>query len=70
VLERQGSDGRFRRVASVRGSVRHTSWRAAVRLRRPGLYRLTPRTAPRDGNATGTTVYVRAVRRTGGIKAR
>jgi N-acetylmuramoyl-L-alanine amidase len=62
VLERQGSDGRFRRVASVRGSVRRTTWRAAVRLRRPGLYRLTARTSARGGDARGTPVYVRAVR--------
>jgi hypothetical protein len=62
VLERQGSDGRFRRVASVRGNVRQTTWRAAVRLRRPGLYRMTARTSPKAGAARGTPVYVRAVR--------
>jgi hypothetical protein len=62
VLERQGSDGRFRRVASVRGNVRRTTWRAAVRLRRPGLYRLTARTTAKAGEAHGTPVYVRAVR--------
>jgi hypothetical protein len=62
VLERQGSDGRFRRVASVRGSVRRTTWRAAVRLRRPGLYRMTARTSAKAGDARGTPVYVRAVR--------
>jgi hypothetical protein len=62
VLERQGSDGRFRRVASVSGRVQKTKWRAAVRLRRPGLYRLTARTSPKAGDARGTPVYVRAVR--------
>jgi N-acetylmuramoyl-L-alanine amidase len=63
VLERQGSDGRFRRVASIRGRVSKTTWRAAVRLRRPGLYRLTARTSRKDGDARGTPVYVRATRR-------
>ncbi|HEX7298069.1 MAG TPA: peptidoglycan recognition protein [Solirubrobacteraceae bacterium] len=62
VLERQGSDGRFHRVASVRGRVRRRTWRAAVRLRRPGLYRLTPRTSPKAGDGRGAPVYVRAVR--------
>jgi hypothetical protein len=62
VLERQGSDGRFRRVASVSGRVRKTTWRAAVPLRRPGLYRLTARTSPKAGDARGTPIYVRAVR--------
>ena len=39
-----------------------------MRLRRPGLYRLTPRTAVKDGNARGRAVYVRAVRaHTGGV---
>ena len=39
-----------------------------MRLRRPGLYRLTARTAAKDGNARGTAVYVRAVRaHTGGV---
>jgi hypothetical protein len=46
VLERQGSDGRFRRVASVRGNVRRT----------------TARTTAKAGEARGTPVYVRAVR--------
>jgi hypothetical protein len=62
VLERQGSDGRFRRVASVRGRVSRTTWRAAVRLRRPGLYRLTARASAKAGASRGTPTYVRAVR--------
>jgi hypothetical protein len=62
VLEREGSDGRFHRVRSLRGRVRKTSWSASVRLRRPGLYRLTARTSVKDGGARGTPLYVRAVR--------
>jgi hypothetical protein len=62
LLERQGADGRFHRVRIVSGTRRLTNWRAAVSLRRPGLYRLTARTAAKDGNARGRAVYVRVVR--------
>jgi hypothetical protein len=61
LLERQGADGKFRRVRIVSGTRRLTNWRAAVSLRRPGLYRLTARTAAKDGNARGRAVYVRVV---------
>jgi hypothetical protein len=70
VLERQGSDGAFHRVRAVRGRIRKTSWRADVRLRRPGLYRLTPRTATGKSDVRAAPLYVRAVRRTGGLAAR
>ncbi|HEX5899527.1 MAG TPA: N-acetylmuramoyl-L-alanine amidase, partial [Solirubrobacteraceae bacterium] len=50
LLEREGADGRFHRVRLLRGSVRKTTWRCAVRLRRPGLYRLSARTAAKDGD--------------------
>jgi hypothetical protein len=56
LLERQGSDSVFRRVRVVSARVTKTSWGGAVRLRRPGLYRLTAR----SGGASGRTVYVRA----------
>jgi hypothetical protein len=62
LLERQGADGKFHRVRIVSGTRRLTNWRAAVRLRRPGLYRLTARTAAKDGNARGRALYVRVVR--------
>jgi hypothetical protein len=61
LLERQGADGKFHRVRIVSGTRRLTNWRAAVSLRRPGLYRLTARTAAKDGNARGRPVYVRVV---------
>jgi hypothetical protein len=70
LLERQGSDGKFRSVRSVPARVHLTTWSAAVRLRRPGLYRLTARTSAKDGGATGRPVYVRAARgraHTGGV---
>jgi hypothetical protein len=67
LLEREGADGNFHRVRLLRGSVRQTTWRCAVRLRRPGLYRLTARTAAKDGDVRGRAIYVRAVRaHTGG----
>jgi N-acetylmuramoyl-L-alanine amidase-like protein len=65
LLERQGSDGVFRRVRFVSARVTKTSWGAAVRLRHPGLYRLTAR----SGGASGRTVYVRATQLTGGASA-
>jgi hypothetical protein len=65
LLEREGSDGKFHRVRIVSGTRRLTNWRTAVSLRRPGLYRLTARTAAQDGNARGRAVYVRVVRRRG-----
>lgn len=68
LLEREAADGRFHRVRIVGGTRRLTTWRAAVRLRRPGLYRLTARTAAKDGNARGRPVYVRAISaHTGGV---
>ena len=62
LVEREGSDGKFHRVRIIAGTRRLTTWRAAVRLRTPGLYRLTARTGATDGNVRGTPLYVRAVR--------
>jgi hypothetical protein len=68
LLEREGPDGQFHRVRLIHGTVRQTLWRAAVRLRRPGLYRLTARTSAKDGDARAKPLYVRAVRaHTGGV---
>jgi hypothetical protein len=70
LLEYEGPDGEFHGVRIIRGTVRQTAWRAAVRLRRAGLYRLTARTAATDGDVRGTAMYVRAVRaHTGGASA-
>jgi hypothetical protein len=65
LLERQSSDGKFRHVRFVSARLSKTNWRAPVRLRRPGLYRLTAR----SGGGEGRAVYVRAVRLTGGAGA-
>ena len=45
LVEIKGADGRWRRVRLVRARVRRTSWSTAVRMRKPGLYRITARTA-------------------------
>ena len=69
-IEKQGSDGRYRRIASVRGRVVQTAWGATLRLKRPGLYRLTALT--RDGVVAAPPAFVRAVRaraNTGGAAA-
>ena len=61
LIEREGADGMFHRVRIIQATVRLTTWRAAIRLRRPGLYRLTARTGVTDGDVRGTPMYVRAV---------
>ena len=62
IVELRGRRGRYRRVGSVRASVRGRHWAAAVRLRSSGLYRLTPRTLGNGGTAVGRPFYVRAAR--------
>ena len=49
-IEKQGSDGRFRRVTSVRCRVVKTAWGATLRLKRPGLY------GSRRSPATGSSL--------------
>ena len=62
VIERQGSDGRYRRVGAVVIRSRTATFKAKVALRRPGLYRLTPRTGSGAATARASALYVRAVR--------
>jgi N-acetylmuramoyl-L-alanine amidase len=69
VVERKGSDGRYRRVGTVSVRPRRAQFRATVALRRPGLYRLTPRTAKSGTTATAAAVYVRAVSGRGSLSA-
>jgi hypothetical protein len=65
LLEREGSDGKYRKVRFLKAQLSKTNWRAPVRLRTPGLYRLTAR----SGGGSGRSLYVRAVRSTGGARA-
>ena len=62
VVERQGSDGKYRRVGAVVVKPRAARFRARVGLTRPGLYRLTPRTGSGAAQAQAAALYVRAVR--------
>src|SRR4051794_16930591 len=62
VVERQGSDGLYRRVGAVVVRPRTAKFRARIGLRKPGLYRLTPKTGAGAAQARAAALYVRAVR--------
>jgi len=62
-VERQGHDGRYRRVGQVTIKPRRSRFRANVPLGRAGLYRLTPMTGRGTSTARAASLYVRAVRR-------
>jgi hypothetical protein len=62
LVEIQGRDGAWRRVRELRARVRGTSWSLGIPMRRPGLYRLTPRTPGPERVQSGALV-VRVVRR-------
>jgi hypothetical protein len=73
-VERQARGGAWVQIQDVAVRARKQSWNARIRLRQPGLYRLTPRTAGPNGPITVPAMYVRAVRRkrrrgTGGAPA-
>ncbi len=72
-VEKQGSDGKWRKVATTTIRPRRARFTAAVALKRPGLYRLTPRTGSGTAKASAAALYVRAVRKgsavTGGSAA-
>jgi hypothetical protein len=62
LVEFKGGDGRWRRVRVLRGRARGTNFSAALALRRPGLYRLTARTAGPGSHVTDVPLLVRVVR--------
>jgi hypothetical protein len=62
LVEFKGGDGRWRRVRLAGAQVRGTNFSAAMRMRRPGLYRLTPRTAGPGPHAAGAPVLIRVLR--------
>jgi hypothetical protein len=63
LVEFRGRDGRWRRVRLVRARVKGTNFSATLRMRRLGLYRVTPRTAgPRRDRTTGAPMLFRVVR--------
>jgi hypothetical protein len=61
-VERQGRDGRWHEVADVKMPLDGARFSRAIRLRAPGLYRLTPRTGTGRTAFQAPQVYVRAVR--------
>jgi hypothetical protein len=60
VVEKQGSDGRWRQVAVERARVNKTAFRATVTLRRAGLYRVTARAGDKTAWSAAQAQYVRA----------
>jgi hypothetical protein len=62
LVEFRGGDGRWRRVRLVRARVSGTNFGTTIRMRRPGLYRLTPRTVGPGDRTTGAPLLVRVVR--------
>ncbi|HEY6758372.1 MAG TPA: peptidoglycan recognition protein [Baekduia sp.] len=67
-VEKQGSDGKFRKVATTTIKPRRPAFSAHVALRHPGLYRLTPRTGTGAAKASAAALYVRAVRKSSSLK--
>src|SRR4051812_13238909 len=62
LVEFKGRDGRWRRVRLAGARVRGTSFTAALRMRRPGLYRLTARTAGPAPRAAAAPLLIRVLR--------
>jgi hypothetical protein len=67
-IEKQGSDGKFRKVGTTTIKPTRPAFRARVALRRPGLYRLTPQTGKGTARASAAALYVRAVRKSSSVK--
>jgi len=62
LVEFKGGDGRWRRVRSLATRRRGTNFSAAMRMRRPGLYRLTARTAGPGDHVRDAPLLIRVVR--------
>jgi N-acetylmuramoyl-L-alanine amidase len=62
LVERKDARGRWRRVTSVRATVRSGSWSAKARLATAGTYRLTAKAGVPGANAVARPRTVRAVR--------
>jgi hypothetical protein len=66
-VEKQGSDGKWRKVATTTIRPRHAQFTTRVALKQPGLYRLTPRTGSGTAKASAAALYVRAVRKASSV---
>ena len=62
LVERDVGGGRYEKVADVPVRVRRSRFAARLRLRRPGLYRLTAHTSKKAGDVQAPPLFVRAVR--------
>jgi hypothetical protein len=62
LVEIKGRDGAWRRVRSLPGVLRGTNFNATARLQRPGLYRLTARTAGPGAHVKDAPLLLRVVR--------
>ncbi|HEY4097341.1 MAG TPA: peptidoglycan recognition protein [Baekduia sp.] len=60
-IEKQGSDGKFRKVRTTTVKPRRNAFHATVALKTPGLYRVTPQTGTGKAKASAAALYVRAV---------
>jgi hypothetical protein len=67
-VEKQGSDGKWRKVGTTTVKPRRAQFTANVKLARPGLYRLTPRTGSGTARAAAAALYVRAVRKSSSLR--
>jgi hypothetical protein len=66
-VEKQGSDGKWRKVATTTIKPRRAQFTTRVALKHPGLYRLTPRTGSGTAKASAAALYVRAVRKASAV---
>jgi N-acetylmuramoyl-L-alanine amidase len=62
LVEFKGRDGRWRRVRVVGARVQGTNFSAVMRMRRPGLYRLTARTAGPGQRIEDAPLLIRVLR--------
>jgi hypothetical protein len=66
-VEKQGSDGKWRRVGATTIKPKRAKFSGHVALKHPGLYRLTPRTGSGKAKASAAALYVRAVRKASSV---
>jgi hypothetical protein len=68
-IEKQGSDGKFRKIGTTTIKPKRNAFHASVALKRPGLYRVTPQTGQGKAKASAAALYVRAVTQGASVKA-
>jgi hypothetical protein len=62
LVEFRGADGNWRRVRLVVARAKGTNFSAVVPMRRPGLYRLTARTAGSGPQVAAAPLLIRVLR--------